>query len=90
MGLTIDDLKEVTYIEAMKILYSTIEKKKNKKVRKATQADWDRLMVRGYLASYFSIRGEKMANIKGIMVEIGGDTSNLQNALKKVILAQLV
>lgn len=25
-----------------------------------------------------------MANIKGIMVEIGGDTSNLQNALKKV------
>lgn len=44
VGLTIDDLKEVTYIEAMKILYSTIEKKKNKKVRKATQADWDRLM----------------------------------------------
>ncbi len=44
VGLTIDDLKEITYIEAMKILYSTIEKKKNKKVRKATQADWDRLM----------------------------------------------
>ena len=44
VGLTIDDLKEITYIEAMKILYSTIEKKKNKKVRKATQAEWDRLM----------------------------------------------
>nr|DAV12770.1 MAG TPA: hypothetical protein [Caudoviricetes sp.] len=44
IGLTIEDLKEITYIEAMKILYSTIEKKKVKKVRKATQADWDRLM----------------------------------------------
>lgn len=44
IGLTIEDLKETTYIEAMKILYSTIEKKKVKKVRKATQADWDRLM----------------------------------------------
>ena len=44
IGLTIEDLKEITYIEAMKILYSTIEKKNVKKVRKATQADWDRLM----------------------------------------------
>lgn len=44
IGLTIEDLKEITYIEAIKILYSTIEKKKVKKVRKATQADWDRLM----------------------------------------------
>ena len=44
IGLTIEDLKEITYIEAMKMLYSTIEKKKTKKIRKATQADWDRLM----------------------------------------------
>ena len=29
-------------------------------------------------------------NIKGIIVEIGGDTSGLQNALKKLILVHLV
>jgi len=44
IGLTIKDLKEITYIETMKILYSMIDKKENNKMRKATQADWDRLM----------------------------------------------
>jgi len=44
IGLTISDLEKITYIEAMKILYSTLDKKENTKIRKATQADWDRLM----------------------------------------------
>lgn len=44
VGLTTVDLEELTYIEAMKILYSFLEKKKNNTVKKATQADWDNLM----------------------------------------------
>lgn len=44
LGLTIEDLKTLTYIDVMKIFLSTTrEKKKKEKVRKATQADWDRL-----------------------------------------------
>lgn len=40
-----NDLKELTYIDAMKILLSFIpEKEEENKYRKATQADWDRLM----------------------------------------------
>lgn len=44
IGLTTEDLKELTYIEAMKVLYSFIEKENKNTIRKATQADWDRLM----------------------------------------------
>ena len=38
------DLEELTYIEAMKVLYSFLEKNKNKE-RKATQADIDKLLM---------------------------------------------
>lgn len=44
VGLTIKDLENLTYIEAMKVLYSALEKTETKGMRKATQADWDRLM----------------------------------------------
>ena len=44
LGLTIQDLKFLTYIDVMKIFLS-IETKKTEKTRykEATQADWDRL-----------------------------------------------
>lgn len=45
IGLTIKDLKEITYIEAMKILYSMVDKKENNTVRKATQADIDKFLM---------------------------------------------
>ena len=46
LGLTIEDLKTLTYIDVMKIFLSTTrEKKKKEKVRKATQADIDRLLA---------------------------------------------
>ena len=41
VGLTTKDLEELTYIEAMKVLYSFLEKKQT--IRRATQEDWDRL-----------------------------------------------
>lgn len=44
VGLTTKDLEELTYIEAMKVLYSFLEKNKNKE-RKATQADIDKLLM---------------------------------------------
>ena len=87
VGLTINDLDKMTYIEVQKILYSFLEKEKdNVKVRKATQEDWDRLMqieARNSLLVYF--KEENMGRgIKGIIVEIGGDTSALENSLKHV------
>lgn len=47
VGLTIKDLEELTYIEAMKVLYSFLEKKSTKKPneRIATQADIDNLLM---------------------------------------------
>lgn len=45
IGLTINNLKELNYIEVMKILYSFIENKKvNNNERNATQADIDRFL----------------------------------------------
>ena len=44
VGLTTKDLKELTYIEAMKVLYSFLEKKGISQ-RKATQADIDKLLM---------------------------------------------
>lgn len=41
VGLTINDLEGLTYIETMKVLYSFLEKKKT--VKQATQEDWDKL-----------------------------------------------
>lgn len=47
LGLTLENLKILTYIDVMKIFLSTTrEKKERKKVKKATQADWDRLAGR--------------------------------------------
>lgn len=44
VGLTPQDLKKFTYIEVQKILYSFLDKEdKIPGIRKATQADWDRL-----------------------------------------------
>lgn len=44
IGLTIRDLEKITYIEAMKVLYSFLEKDQNKE-KKATQADIDKLFM---------------------------------------------
>lgn len=44
IGLSLQDLKELTYIDVLKILYVYLEKnKQKKKIKKATQSDWDRL-----------------------------------------------
>lgn len=45
LGLTIDDLEKLTYVDVIKIFLSSTQKKKAK-VRKATQADWDKLAGR--------------------------------------------
>ena len=45
LGLTIQDLKILTYVDVMKIFLSIETKKENTKVRKATQADIDRLLM---------------------------------------------
>lgn len=45
IGLTIQDLKFLTYVDVMKIFLSIETKKKDTKVRKATQADIDRLLM---------------------------------------------
>lgn len=42
MGLTIQDLKELEYIDIAKIMIASIPQ--DKKYRKATAEDWDRLM----------------------------------------------
>ena len=44
LGLTIQDLKFLTYVDVMKIFLSIETKKKNTEARKATQADIDRLL----------------------------------------------
>lgn len=41
-GFTINDLKELEYVDVAKILLSMIPE--DKKYRKATKADWDKLM----------------------------------------------
>lgn len=46
-GLTMKDLKSMTYVDVMKILLSFISPKSKEEengYRKATQADWDKLM----------------------------------------------
>jgi len=43
VGLKIEDLKTFTYVDIMKILLAFMPKKENG-YRKATQADWDKLM----------------------------------------------
>ena len=44
VGLTINDLDKMTYIEAQKILYSFLDKSDSKIIRQATQADIDRFL----------------------------------------------
>lgn len=44
IGLTTNDLEKLTYIEAMKVLYSFLEKNAEKE-KKATQADIDKLLM---------------------------------------------
>ena len=43
IGLTINDLKQMTYVEIMKILI-TLMPQKEEKTKKATQADIDRFL----------------------------------------------
>lgn len=45
VSLTTKDLEELTYIEAMKVLYSFLEKDNPKEEMKTTQADIDRLLM---------------------------------------------
>ena len=49
IGLTLNDLKKLTYVEVMKTMISYLdfkkdEKKKKSNVREATQADIDRFL----------------------------------------------
>jgi hypothetical protein len=44
IGLTLNDLKELSYVDVMKILLSFLPGEE-KKYKKATQADWDRLAL---------------------------------------------
>lgn len=44
LGLTIQDLKFLTYVDIMKIFLSIETKKEDTGVREATQADIDRLL----------------------------------------------
>lgn len=45
LGLTIQDLKFLTYVDVMKIFLSIEIKKENAGIRKATQIDIDRLLM---------------------------------------------
>lgn len=45
LGLTIQDLRFLTYVDVMKIFLSIETKKKDTGVRKATQSDIDRLLM---------------------------------------------
>lgn len=46
IDLSIQDLKELTYIDIMKIIISSVKYKNTKKnYKKATQADWDKLAL---------------------------------------------
>lgn len=42
-GLTIKDLRELTYIDILKIFISTVSTDKEERYRRATQEDWDKL-----------------------------------------------
>ena len=45
IGLSISDLEKLTYVDVMKILFSFADTNNKKTtIRKATQADWDKLM----------------------------------------------
>lgn len=44
IGLKLNDLKELSYVDVMKILLSFLPGEE-KKYKKATQADWDRLAL---------------------------------------------
>lgn len=45
IGLTMSDLKKLTYVEVAKVMYSFLDKNSNNKGRKATQADIDKLLM---------------------------------------------
>ena len=45
LGLTMQDLRFLTYVDIMKIFLSIETKKKDTGVRKATQSDIDRLLM---------------------------------------------
>lgn len=47
VGLSLNDLKILSYIDVMKIILSFIDKSENKKnnYKMATQADWDKLAL---------------------------------------------
>lgn len=45
LGLSIQDLKVLTYVDVMKIFLSIETKKENTGIRKATQADIDKLLM---------------------------------------------
>lgn len=45
LGLTMQDLRFLTYVDVMKIFLSIETKKKDTGVRKATQSDIDRLLM---------------------------------------------
>jgi len=48
VGLSLKDLEEMTYIEAMKVLYSFLEKKpinNTENIQRATQKDIDNLLM---------------------------------------------
>ena len=81
MGLTISDLKILTYVDVLKIFISFLRRKRRKSTKRSKKSN-----ARGYTKfSCKNVGGRKMAGtIKGIIVEIGGDTSGLQKALSSI------
>lgn len=44
-GFSIQDLKEMEYVDVAKIMICMLPEDKKKYTRKATEADWDKLMM---------------------------------------------
>ena len=80
INLTISDLKILTYIDVLKIFISFLRRKRRspKRCKRSNTRRYTKFSCK-------NVGGRKMAGtIKGIIVEIGGDTSGLQKALSSI------
>lgn len=80
MGLTISDLKILTYVDVLKIFISFLRRKRRsaKRCKKSNTRRYTKFSCK-------NVGGRKMAGtLKGIILEIGGDTSGLQKALSSI------
>lgn len=46
MGLRIDDLKQLKYVDVAKLMLCFVDKNQTKTTKRATQKDWDKLAGR--------------------------------------------